>query len=197
MRRGIAIACLFLLVGAGLVLAGALEPPGPPAPTMKSLNDIAPTWSLSLDSTDGEPDGCNSSRFKCVMGSVAVLDMETGLVWERVPNNPWGPPWLESMDACQQKMLGNRGGWRLPRAEELFSLIDTSSGTPRLPESHPFTGRVDATCYYSTNTVATDGTKAWGLSSDVAQGSYSTCQVPKSGGGTYRCVRGGNGDVAP
>lgn len=195
MRSEIAMTCLLVLVGAAAsVQAGELEPPGPPAPTMKSLNDIAPTWHLSLDSTDGEPDGCNSSRFKCVMGGEAVLDMETGLVWERSPADDWGITWLESMDACQQKLVGHRGGWRLPRAEELFSLIDTSSGLPRLPQSHPFTGLVDATCYYSTTTVATDETKAWGLSSDLLQQLHSPCEAPK-GGASYWCVRGGQGDA--
>jgi len=162
---------------------------------MKSLDEIAPTWSQTLDSTDGEPGGCNSSRFKCVMGGAAVLDMETGLVWERVPNDdPFGTSWLESMDECQRKTIGNRGGWRLPRAEELFTLIDYSTGVGRLPPSHPFTGLLDGTCYYSTTTMATDENKAWGLGSDLAQNIHSPCEVPKTGA-TYWCVRGGQGDA--
>lgn len=110
MCRGITVTCLLLLVGVGFVRAGDLEPPGPPAPTMKSLNAIAPNWSLSLDSTDGAPDGCSSSRFKCAMRGVAVLDMETGLVWERVPNNErFAASWLEAVDVCVGYMVGNRG----------------------------------------------------------------------------------------
>ena len=196
MRGAILMMSFLVLMGVGAAVAGDLEPPAPPGPTMKSLDEVPPSWSQSLDSTDGEPDGCNSSRFKCVFGGVAVLDMETGLVWERTPSNNY-TDWLPSIDACVQKMVGNRGGWRLPRAEEIFSLIDRSSGLPRLPASHPFTGLQDACCYYSTTTVATDQSKAWGLSSDLYQHMNSPCQMPKTaiGFGLYWCVRGGMGDA--
>lgn len=193
--RGVTLStCLLVVLGVGMAAAGDLEPPAPPGPTMKTLGEIPPTWSQPLDSTDGEPDGCNSNRFKCVMGGVAVLDMETGLVWERTPSNAFGIPWLNSIDACLQKLVGNRGGWRLPRAEEILSLIDNSTGTPRLPPSHPFTGLTDATCYYSTTTVATDQNKAWALGSDLYGNTHSPCMAPKVGA-SYWCVRGGLGDA--
>lgn len=35
---------------------------------IQRLDEVLPTWSQALDSTDGEPDGCSSSRFKCVLG---------------------------------------------------------------------------------------------------------------------------------
>src|SRR3990172_12675857 len=44
-------------------------------------------WDKVLDSTNGNEEGCNSDRFKCIMptdndpAGEAVLDMETGLVW--------------------------------------------------------------------------------------------------------------------
>lgn len=48
------------------------------------VTGLPPTWDKLLDSTNGDEDGCNSDRFICVMGDRAVLDNETGLVWDRI-----------------------------------------------------------------------------------------------------------------
>jgi uncharacterized protein DUF1566 len=81
-------------------------------------------------------------RFKVLtrFNSEAVLDRETGLVWERKPSRE-GMIWSTAKMFCAQKALGGRGGWRLPAFNELTSLIDpniTDPQIPRLPTGHPF-----------------------------------------------------------
>jgi hypothetical protein len=117
-----------------LSFAGDLNPTGPPAPTMKTLDQIPPTWDQALASDNGEADGCNSSRFKCVLAGWAVLDKETGLVWERNPQFNWVQSWNNTVNACYSK-ISLRGGWRLPTVEELSSLRVGGGG---LPGGHPF-----------------------------------------------------------
>ena len=67
----IAIIAAALLVP-GMVKAGSLEPTAPPGPTMKTLDEIPPTWSQKLPA---------AQRFVLVLDGAGVLDKETGLVW--------------------------------------------------------------------------------------------------------------------
>lgn len=70
----------------------------------------------------------------------AVLDRETGLVWERSPSTQ-AVPWSNGRLMCAQKAIGGRGGWRLPAFNELTSLVDPDvkeTDVPRLPAAHPF-----------------------------------------------------------
>jgi hypothetical protein len=80
----------------------------------------------------------SAQRFHPVMGGQAVLDMETGLVWEKSPS----PISLElnmAIRYCADLNVGGRKGWHLPTIEQLASLVDTSvAGSPKLPSGHPF-----------------------------------------------------------
>jgi hypothetical protein len=81
-------------------------------------------------------------RFKVLteFNSEAVLDRETGLVWERRPSTE-AMIWSTAKLFCAQKAVGGRGGWRLPVFSELASLIDPSITNPQIPRlqtGHPF-----------------------------------------------------------
>jgi hypothetical protein len=98
-----------------------------------------PDKNKTLTANDGEPDGCNSSRFKCVMGGEAVLDKQTGLTWARNADLANGPkPWQEAVEFCKNLEIGNRKGWRLPTKGEFITILDTSQSNPVLPDGHPF-----------------------------------------------------------
>jgi hypothetical protein len=94
----------------------------------------------------------------------AVLDRETGLVWERSPSSTldtWsGIPSVRVQ--CTSRTTGGRKGWRLPSMPELASLVDPSvpSPGPTLPHGHPFTN-VQSAVYWSATTVADIPTRAW------------------------------------
>jgi hypothetical protein len=110
---------------------------------MKSLDDIAGTWHRLL-----EPDArCDRGRFICVMNGEAVLDHETGLVWQRdVSSSVLN--WASAADTCQQATTGGRYGWRLPTIAEFASLVDPSKAGAQLPDGHPFSGLPTGVGYF-------------------------------------------------
>jgi len=78
----------------------------------------------------------------------AVLDRETGLVWERQPSTQTFA-WPNARLFCAQKAVGGRGGWRLPAFYELASLVVPAvHAGPQLPPCHHFL-RVHAANYWS------------------------------------------------
>ena len=144
--------------------------------------------------------------------NAAVLDRETGLVWERSPLAPCvsSPPlfvcstaedgrrnWSQARGHCIRGVTaGNRGGWRLPTTQELRSLIDydpSNTSSPRLPPGHPFIG-VQRDVYWSATTDPDPG--AGGVVDAVDFGNPPT--ITGAGTATLQfvwCVRGGNQGV--
>ncbi len=178
------------------VRGGSLDPAAPPSPTMKTLGDIAPSWHRSLPSNDGDVNGCNSARFTCVFGDQAVLDNETGIVWQRSPSFDVAS-WNSKMNHCDRAAsTGGRHGWRLPTLREFGSLLDTSPDS--LPDGHPFLDVLpsgETETYFWT--MMTDEAETEYADSVIFQPSPGTV-VP--GGATHKtsvlrawCVRGGSG----
>ncbi len=121
------------------------------------------SWDQTLDcSTLG-----NCPRFTVLsnMNSAAVLDRQTGLVWERSPNPlPFQFAGGQAAAHCNNLSLGNRRGWRLPTLQELASLVDADPANgvvPKLPPGHPFQS-VQLTAHYGASTLVTpDGALVW------------------------------------
>lgn len=96
-----------------------------------------PSWSEKISA---------EKRFKLVLDQEAVLDMETGLVWEKAPSES-RTDWNYARSSCLVKVVARRQGWRLPTYEELTSLMDNTILTPALPAGHPFQN-IDGTGRY-------------------------------------------------
>ena len=113
-------------------------------------------------------------RFKVLNGfnGAAVLDKETGLVWEQSPSTT-SRTWTTAITECYNKNVGGRKGWRLPTVEELASLVDPSNptGNPDLPPGNPFDD-VLSIFYWSATTDAVDTSDARGV--NFAGGNVST-----------------------
>lgn len=185
-RSMLVLAVITAFVATGFLLpkligAGELEPSAPPGSTMKTLDQIPPTWSQKLDA---------SERFELVLDDAAVLDKETGLVWEQSPDTTTRG-WTSACNYCYGREVGNRKGWRLPTIEELASLVDNDNSNPALPTGHPF-DNVQSADYWSSTTLALDTSYAW----SVDFGNGGVYAYDKSDSYYVWCVRGGHGHDA-
>lgn len=132
------------------------------------------------------------------MKSEAVLDLETGLVWERSPSTSLFPfASGQALLHCNGLGVGGRRGWRLPSVQELQSLFDADPANPnalRVPPGHPFQNLPsgDTALFWSANQI-NDGTQSLQFAWTVFLGNGLA-------GGDFVgqphfvwCVRGGSG----
>ncbi len=179
---GVAVIASF----AGIVRGGPLDPTGSPAPTMKTLDEIPPAWSQYLTPAAG----CTSQRFTCVLSGAAVLDKETGLVWDRSPEADLH--WPAAVTACRGATIGGRKGWRLPTFIELQTLIEPTT-TPKIPAGVFFGVLTLTTDYYWTATSSiVDPTYAWTItfSTGNEQAKLKVDPAPPAPAGRHAwCVR--------
>jgi hypothetical protein len=89
----------------------------------------------------------------------AVLDRETGLVWEQTPKQTVHT-WNLARVECTSRLIGGRKGWRLPSLFELATLMDPSQSNPALPAGHPF-GPVVMDNHWTATLHAADLTRVW------------------------------------
>jgi hypothetical protein len=119
----------------------------------------------------------------------AVLDRETGLVWERSPSTERFK-WTNAQRHCNQLVVDSRVGWHLPTLQEMQSLVDRTTFDPSLPLGHPFFN-VQSASYWSATSGAEFANSAW----EVVTWDGQSAAVPNGKSGTrfVWCVRGGHG----
>jgi Protein of unknown function (DUF1566) len=172
---------LSLLVGAALIASLAQ------AATSNGPYYAEPAWDQKLPA---------ATRFVVLLdwNSQAVLDRETGLVWEKSPSTLLHS-WVSAREQCLFRDTGNRRGWRLPSMPELASLVEpfVISGAPKLPSGHPFENidneNVASSGYWSATTNANITGNAWYVAFHASSGIPS--QTIKNGVLHAWCVRGG------
>lgn len=121
----------------------------------------------------------------------AVLDRNTGLVWERAPDaNPaTRRDWPAALPYCVNKNVGGTVGWRLPSVVELRSVQDGSLVAPYVPAS-VFTGvGLQQDHYWSSTTVAADPIRAWVVLFGGGEGVFPAVKSAGANLATW-CVRG-------
>ena len=124
--------------------------------------------------------------------SDAVLDKETGLVWERSPQTTTAR-WSVARRTCIEKTVGGQKGWRLPSMPELSSLVDPSVAPPgpTLPPGHPFLA-VRSNVYWTAARIDEDPGGSWGVHFGLGGGATF---INWAHSVQVWCVRGGmNGD---
>jgi hypothetical protein len=197
--------CISLAIGSllvGLVLAGTLDPPGPPAPSMVTLQQIYDR---------AHPvDTCfnNVGRF-ADCGNGTVKDNLTGLFWLKDANCFGLKDWAAANIAAAQLANGQcgltdgsvAGTWRLPTQAEWQGIVNSSCypspGGPTIPDMSgggcyatgtQWASGLQSDRYWSSTTYAIAPNNAWSaiLSNGIVNPNF------KAGTGAYVWpVRGG------
>jgi hypothetical protein len=145
-----------------------------------------PSWDQKLDA---------STRFVVLTNwdNQAVLDRETGLVWEQAPDPTVnGFDWQSANLRCNSEFLSSRAGWRLPTVQELMSLTEPF-GAPRarLAAGHPFSN-VNGIATFWSATSAGFGSDAFTVRVDSDDPAVSVSSKTSTFPRVW-CVRGANG----
>lgn len=167
------------------------NPGGPPSQILDKLDQIqaAITGGGGNDTLRWDQVLPAAQRFVILpaFNSDAVLDKETGLIWEKSPATTAGNS-SNARSTCANKAVGGRKGWRLPSMPELASLVDPSvaSPGPTLPQGHPFLN-IQPSNYWSASAHVENPTLTWG----VGFGTGNVLGVSKAFDNRVWCVRGG------
>lgn len=138
------------------------------------------------------PDGAKRFKVLAHMNGEAVLDKETGLVWQRSPSPTSTFDWGNSAALCIGTVIGGRRGWRLPSAWELMTLKDPAAANPALPPNHPFEDVVTDTIYWTATASASNPESALALG--FSNGGQGIITTSRTNSGLRWCVRAPGGD---
>jgi hypothetical protein len=153
--------------------------------TAFTLRHVPKSWDTALPA---------SERFQLILADQAVLDRETGLVWQRSEITQSTVSWVNASYFCTTYATGTaqRRGWRLPTLDELQSLLDPGQPAPGplLPPGHPFVN-IFAGVTWTATPYGGGTTYYWYV--DLSNGNVGP--ITPGSLAHYWCVRGQAGDA--
>ena len=206
-RRFVAVTVGVMVLSAGLMLmsvnrgAQAAPPASNPGNLFQAILDKLDQVLAAITGAAGQNNhtlrwdtnnNVSATRFTTAFNG-AVLDNNTGLVWEQAPDITGGPnldgrrSWAQATHHCVNRTVGGTVGWRLPSVVELKSVQDPTLGAPFVPVS-VFTG-LQSSNYWSATLVAEDPTFVWSVGFLI--GSVFSHDSRTNGSLPTWCVRGG------
>jgi hypothetical protein len=122
------------------------------------------------------------TRFSLADNNETVIDHQTGLIWQQAAD---GQPrnWDAANQYCGDLVLGGRANWRLPRIDELQTIVDYSRSDPAIDPLFDCYSHL----FWSGSVSATSSDIAW----DIYFGSGYTGWNDKTYVHAVRCVYGG------
>ncbi|MEI6409373.1 MAG: DUF1566 domain-containing protein [Bacteroidota bacterium] len=172
-----------------LVLCQAISAQTPK--TMRRLPDTGQTQSYT--NTPGEDaDYTQNPPFFQLNGDGTVLDTVTGLMWQQ---SDGGEMTFENATTyCQNLVLGGHDDWRLPTAQEAYSILNQGKVNPALDVA-VFTAS-DAEYWWTSEHDATNANKIWVTNKGGGVGNHLKSETVSAGGTKKIHVRAVR-DLAP
>ena len=128
--------------------------------------------------------GAPALRYTIGSGPAAgtVYDTKTALTWQQAVSGTTYA-WADAKKACQMA-TANGGGWRLPTAPELLSLVDFQAASGPFIDTTAFPN-TPTKAFWSATPVAGSTTTAWPV--DFSNGNSNGASVTTTS--YVRCVR--------
>ena len=155
--------------------------------TIHRLPDTGQTRRYAVADGDDSTVTINPPGY-AVPGNGTVIDKVTGLQWQQVDGGEM--KWDAGEGYCSGLTLGGVSGWRVPTAQELFTIQNHGTSNPSL-DTLVF-GRTAAEYWWAAELRADSTTVAWAANAGGGIGAHPVSETVSAGGTKrfhVRCVR--------